>query len=35
VELNDADLARIDQILPPGAAEGTRYPEASMASIDR
>jgi aryl-alcohol dehydrogenase-like predicted oxidoreductase len=35
VELNDADLARIDQILPPGVAEGTRYPEASMASIDR
>lgn len=35
VTLSDADLARIDQVLPPGAAAGTRYPEASMASIDR
>ncbi|KQN06126.1 MULTISPECIES: aldo/keto reductase [Sphingomonas] len=34
VELSDADLARIDDILPPGAAQGTRYPDASMASID-
>jgi aryl-alcohol dehydrogenase-like predicted oxidoreductase len=34
VELSDADLARIDDILPPGAAQGTRYPVASMASID-
>ena len=35
VELTDADLARINQVLPPGAAQGTRYPQASMASIDR
>jgi len=34
VELSDADLARIDDILPPGAAQWTRYPDASMASID-
>jgi aryl-alcohol dehydrogenase-like predicted oxidoreductase len=34
VELSDANLARIDDILPPGAAQGTRYPDASMASID-
>ena len=34
VELSDADLARIDDILPPGAAQGTRYPDVSMASID-
>lgn len=34
VELSDADLIRIDDILPPGAAQGTRYPDASMASID-
>ena len=34
IELSDADLARIDDILPPGAAQGTRYPDASMASID-
>ncbi len=34
IELSAADLARIDKILPPGAAQGTRYPDASMASID-
>lgn len=34
VELSEADLARIADILPPGAAQGTRYPDASMASID-
>ncbi len=34
IELSAADLARIDEILPPGAAQGTRYPDASMASID-
>ena len=34
VALSDADLARINEILPPGAAKGTRYPEASMSSID-
>jgi aryl-alcohol dehydrogenase-like predicted oxidoreductase len=35
VELTNADLTRIDEVLPPGAARGMRYPEASMASIDR
>jgi aryl-alcohol dehydrogenase-like predicted oxidoreductase len=35
VELTDAELARINDILPPGAAQGTRYPQATMASIDR
>ena len=35
VELTDADLARIDEVLPPGAAQGTRYPQASMASVNR
>ena len=35
VELTDDDLARIDELLPPGAAEGARYPQASMASIDQ
>ncbi|KQN02383.1 aldo/keto reductase [Sphingomonas sp. Leaf230] len=34
VVLSDADLGRINDILPPGAAQGTRYPDASMASID-
>jgi aryl-alcohol dehydrogenase-like predicted oxidoreductase len=33
VTLNEADLRRIDEILPPGAASGERYP--SMATIDR
>ncbi len=35
VELTDADLARIDQVLPPGVTQGARYPQASMASIDQ
>jgi aryl-alcohol dehydrogenase-like predicted oxidoreductase len=35
VELSDADLARIDEVLPPGAASGTRYPAATMASVNR
>ena len=35
VALTDADLARIDEVLPPGAAQGTRYPQASMASVNR
>ena len=33
VTLSEADLRRIDEILPPGAASGERYP--SMATIDR
>ncbi len=35
VELTADDRARIDAVLPPGAAEGTRYPQASLATIDR
>ncbi len=35
VELNAADLTRIDKALPPGAASGTRYPAATMASVNR
>ena len=35
VALDEADLARIDAALPPGAATGTRYPAATMASVDR
>jgi aryl-alcohol dehydrogenase-like predicted oxidoreductase len=34
VELTAADLARIDRVLPPGAAAGTRYPEAAMRSLN-
>ena len=35
VTLDDGELRRIDDLLPPGAAAGMRYPEASMASIDQ
>ncbi|MGE5233602.1 MAG: aldo/keto reductase [Acidobacteriota bacterium] len=35
VPLNAADLARLDAILPPGAAAGTRYPEAGMKAVNR
>lgn len=32
----DADaLARIDAVLPPGSAEGMRYPAVSMATVDQ
>lgn len=34
VVLTDEDLARIDTVLPVGVAEGTRYPEAGMATVD-
>ena len=35
VTLSDADLTHIDEVLPPGAAEGMRYPEGTMATVDR
>lgn len=35
VELNADDLSRIDAVLPQGAASGTRYPAATMASVNR
>ncbi len=35
VMLSDEDMRRIDAILPPGAARGARYPEASMAALNR
>jgi aryl-alcohol dehydrogenase-like predicted oxidoreductase len=35
VRLTDADLARIDEAFPPGAAAGTRYPAGGMATIHR
>jgi aryl-alcohol dehydrogenase-like predicted oxidoreductase len=34
VVLTQQDLGRIDQILPAGAAAGTRYPERGMAALD-
>src|SRR6187551_984376 len=30
LKLTDVDLERLDEILPPGAAAGTRYPERGM-----
>ena len=35
VTLTPEELKRIDAILPPGAASGTRYPEAGMAALNR
>jgi aryl-alcohol dehydrogenase-like predicted oxidoreductase len=35
VKLTGEDLQRIDDILPPGAASGQRYPAPSMASVNR
>lgn len=34
VSLSEADLAKIEEVAPKGFAEGTRYPEASMAALD-
>ena len=35
VRLTDEDMRRLDDILPPGAAAGQRYPEHSMAAVNR
>ncbi|MBV8907988.1 MAG: aldo/keto reductase [Sphingomonas sp.] len=35
VKLTDADLQRLDEILPPGAAAGQRYHERGMETVDR
>jgi aryl-alcohol dehydrogenase-like predicted oxidoreductase len=34
VRLTRDDLARIEEVMPPGAAAGLRYPEAMMARVD-
>lgn len=34
VELTNEDLKRINEVAPKGAASGTRYPEASMKSVN-
>jgi hypothetical protein len=34
VNLSDADLKRLDEILPPGAAAGQRYHAQGMASVN-
>jgi aryl-alcohol dehydrogenase-like predicted oxidoreductase len=33
IRLTAGDLARIDEAMPPGAAAGTRYPEAQMKGV--
>ena len=35
VKLSEDDLRRLDEILPPGAAAGPRYPEQAMAALNR
>ena len=35
VGLSAEEMARLDTILPPGAASGPRYPERSMAAVNR
>jgi len=35
LELSAEDLARIEAVFPKGAAAGTRYPEAGMATVNR
>jgi aryl-alcohol dehydrogenase-like predicted oxidoreductase len=35
VKLGDEDLARLDRILPPGAAAGDRYAPQGMAAVNR
>jgi len=35
IELTPADLEEISAAVPPGAAAGMRYPEASMQSVNR
>jgi aryl-alcohol dehydrogenase-like predicted oxidoreductase len=35
VQLSDADIARISNAVPPGAAAGMRYPERTMAAVNR
>jgi aryl-alcohol dehydrogenase-like predicted oxidoreductase len=34
VQLTDADRKRLDEILPPGAASGERYPEQALAALN-
>lgn len=35
IRLSDEELAALDEILPPEAAVGTRYPEQRMSSVNR
>ncbi len=35
LKLDAGELARLDRELPPGAAQGTRYPEVAMRAVNR
>jgi aryl-alcohol dehydrogenase-like predicted oxidoreductase len=35
VRLGADDLRRLDEVMPRGAAAGTRYPEAGMRNVNR
>jgi aryl-alcohol dehydrogenase-like predicted oxidoreductase len=35
VELDDRELARLDELAPPGTAAGDRYPEQGMRAVNR
>jgi len=35
VELSAEELQRLDEVVPKGAAAGTRYPEPGMQSVNR
>ncbi len=35
VELDEEDLARLDELAPPGTAAGDRYPEQGMKAVNR
>ena len=35
LKLTDAELQQIEEIFPPNAASGARYPESSMSTVNR
>jgi aryl-alcohol dehydrogenase-like predicted oxidoreductase len=35
IQLSDREMKALDAALPPGAADGTRYPEAGMKAVNR
>jgi aryl-alcohol dehydrogenase-like predicted oxidoreductase len=35
VQLTPGDMQRLDELFPPGAAAGTRYPEAMMSLLNK
>ena len=35
IPLTPAEIAGLDAAIPPGAAQGTRYPAAQMAAVHR